>query len=147
MLRTMLAAAALALAASPVLVQPVLAQADKPANSIQGQYDASSDPSRFDLDHDGTLSLAEAKSAAAYEFNKLNTDSDHTVSRQELGGRLSDAEFKQANPDNDGTLNKAEYLKLVEQRFDAAAGGPDKTIKIADLSSSKAGKQLLQLMQ
>ena len=142
MLRTLLAAAALALVASPVL-----AQADKPANSIQGQYDASNDPGRFDLDHDGTLSLAEAKSAAAYEFNKLEADHDGTLTRQELGNRVTEAELKQVDPDNDGTLDKAEYLKLVEQRFDKAAGGPDKTIKTADLSSSKAGKQLLQLMQ
>ncbi|MBV9749362.1 MAG: hypothetical protein JO157_11155 [Acetobacteraceae bacterium] len=142
MLRTVLAAAALALAASPAL-----AQGDKPANSIQGQYDASRDPGRFDLDHDGTLDLAEAKSAAAYEFNKLDTDHDGTLSRRELGGRVGGVAFKRVNLDKDHTLDKAEYLKLVEQRFDAAGGGPDKTIKIEDLPSSGAGKRLLQLMQ
>ena len=142
MIRTMLAAAALTLA-----VAPALAQGSKPAHSIQGQYDASNDPSRFDLDHDGSLGLAEAKSAAAYEFNKLDADHDGTLTRQELGNRVSNDEFKGANPDNDGTLDKAEYLKVVEQRFDKAAGGPDKTIKTADLSSSAAGKRLLQLMQ
>jgi hypothetical protein len=142
MLRTMLAAAALALMASPAF-----AQADKPANSIQGQYDSSNDPGRFDLDHDGTLDLAEAKSAAAYEFDKLEADHDGTLTRQELGSRATAAELKQVDPDNDGTLDKAEYLKLVENRFDAAAGGPDKTIKAATLPSSKAGQRLLQLMQ
>ena len=142
MLRTVLAVAALALVASPVL-----AQGDKPANSIQGQYDASNNPSRFDLDHDGSLDLAETKSAAAYEFNKLDVDHDGTLSRREVAGRVSGAEFKQANSDRDRTLDKAEDLKLVEQRFDAAAGGPDKTIQTADLSSSSAGKQMLELMQ
>lgn len=142
MLRTMLTAAALALAASPAF-----AQADKPVNSIQGQYDASNNPVRFDLDHDGTLDLAEAKSAAAYEFDKLETDHDGTLTRQELGNRVSASELKRVDPDNDGTLDKAEYLKLVENRFDAAAGGPDKTIKTATLSSSEAGRRLLQLMQ
>lgn len=142
MLRTMLAAAALALVASPML-----ARADKPAGSIQGQYDASHDPSRLDLDHDGSVSLAEAKSAAAWEFDKLDADHDGTLTSQELGSRTTAADLKQANPDNDGTLDKAEYLKLVEQRFDAAAGGPDKTIKTGDLSSSQAGKRLLGLMQ
>ncbi len=50
----MLAAAAVAALAD----SPALAQADvteKPANSIQSQYGASNDPSRFDLDHDGEL--------------------------------------------------------------------------------------------
>lgn len=142
MLRTMLAAAALALVASPAL-----AQADKPVNSIQGQYDSSNGPGRFDLDHDGTLDLAEAKSAAAYEFDKLEADHDRTLTPQELGSRASASEIKRVDPDNDGTLDKAEYLKLVETRFDAAAGGPNKTIKTASLSSSKAGRRLLQLMQ
>ena len=140
--RIMIAAAAIIMAATPAF-----AQAEKPANSIQGQYDGSNDPSRFDLDHDGTLSLAEAKSAAAYEFNKLDKDSDGTLDRREVGKRLSDAEFSKANPDHDKTLDKAEYLALVEHYFAAAAGGPDKTIKVGDLTSTEAGKRLLSLLQ
>ncbi len=69
------------------------------------------------------------------------------LDHQELGDRVSPAAFKRANSDSDGTLDKAEYLKLVERRFDAAAGGPNKTIKTTNLSSSSAGKRLLQLMQ
>lgn len=140
--RLALAAALLALASGPAL-----AQSDKPANSIQGQYDGSTDPKRFDLDNDGTLSLAEVKSAAAYEFNKLNPDGDGTLDRREVGKRLSDPEFEKANPDHDKTLDKAEYLALVERAFVAAAGGPDKTIKASDLSSTDAGKRLLRLLQ
>jgi hypothetical protein len=140
--RIMIAAAAITLAAAPAF-----AQGEKPANSIQGQYDTSKDPGRFDLDHDGTLSLAEAKSAAAYQFNKLDPDSDGTLDRQEVGKRLSDAEFDKANPDHDKTLDKAEYLALVEHYFTAAAGGRDKTIKVGDLASTEAGKRLLSLLQ
>ena len=143
--RIIIAAAAIAMAA-PAFAQGDT-QAEKPANSIQGQYDSSKDPSRFDLDHDGTLSLAEAKSAAAYEFNKLDPDGDGTLDRQEVGKRLSDAEFDHANPDHDKTIDKAEYLALVERYFAAAAGGPDKTIKVRDLASTEAGKRLLSLLQ
>ena len=139
--RILLAAVAVALAC------PALAQSDKPVNSIQGQYDASRDPGRFDLDHDGTLTLAEVKSAAAYRFDKLDADHDGTLTRREISGRVSPAGFRQANPDKDGTLDKAEYLKLVEQRFDVAAGGPDKTIATGALAASDAGKRLSQLMQ
>lgn len=145
MLRTMLAAAAVVLAVSPAVAQAD--KTEKPGNSIQGQYDASSDPGRFDLDHNGTLSLAEAKSAAAYRFDKLDPDHDGTLSIQELGSRVSADELKRVDPDNDGTLDKAEYLKLVEDRYKAATGSTDQGIKIADLSSSDAGKRLLQLMQ
>ena len=140
--RIMIAAAAIAMAATPAF-----SQTEKPADSIQGQYDSSKDPSRFDLDHDGKLSLAEAKSAAAYEFNKLDKNGDGTLDRQEVGKRLSDAEFSEANPDHDKTLDKAEYLALVERYFTAAAGGPDKTIKVGDLASTEAGKRLLSLLQ
>jgi EF hand len=145
-LRTMLAAAAItALAVSPALAQA--ARTATPSTSIQGNYDASNDPSRFDLDHDGELSLAEAKSAAAFRFDKLDPDHDGTLSPQELGNRVSTDEFKRANPDNDGTLDKAEYLRLVEARYRAASGGADHGIKIGTLSTTDAGKRLLQLMQ
>lgn len=144
MTRTLSAVAALlALTAIPALAQP----AGKPAQSIQGQYDASRDPARFDLDGDGSLTLAECKSAAACRFDKLDADHDGTLSPKELGSRVGAAEFKRANPDNDGTLDKAEYLALVEERFDAAAGGPAKTIRTGDLAATDAGKRLRQLME
>lgn len=147
MARTRLAAAMIvALAASPALAQGA-GDSDKPANSIQSQYDASKDPRRFDLDHDGELSLAEAKSAAAYRFDKLDPDRDGTLSPGEVGSRVPAGEFKRANPDNDGTLDKAEYLRLVEERYKAASGGADHGLKLGDLASTEAGKRLLELLQ
>ena len=146
MLRTTLAAAAV----TAFVASPALAQADKtekPANSVQGNYAASNDPARFDLDHDGELSLAEAKSAAAFRFDILDPDHDGTLSAQELGNRVSADELRRSDPDKDGTLDKAEYLKLVEDRYKAASGGADHGLKIADLSSTDAGRRLLQLLQ
>ena len=136
--------------AAPAAQTPVAGQskdstetmADKPVDSIQGGYDHG----QFDLDHDGTLSLAEAKSAAAYRFDKLDHDHDGTLSRKELAKRVGAAEFKQANADNDDTLDKAEYLKLVEDQFKAADKDDEGTLSKAEMTSA-AGKMLMSLLK
>ena len=115
--------------------------ADKPVNSIQGGYDHG----QFDLDHDGTLSLAEAKSAAAYRFDKLDVNHDGTLSRKELGRRVDSAEFKQANADSDATLDKAEYLKLVEDQFKAADKDNEGTLDESE-QATPAGRMLMSLL-
>ncbi len=116
--------------------------ADKPENSIQGGYDRG----EFDLDHDGMLSLAEAKSAAAYRFDKLDRDHDGTLSRKELAKRVSPAAFAQANADSDATLDKAEYLKLVEDRFKAADKDGKGTVDKAEMGSPD-GRMLMSLLK
>src|SRR4029077_18735080 len=75
---------------------------------------------RFDTDHDSTVDLAEAKRAPTETFNKLDGDKDGTLDLKELGGRLSRKELAAADGDPDKTLDKDEYLALVEQRFKAA---------------------------
>ena len=135
---------------SPAAQTPVAGQstdstetmADKPADSIQGGYDRG----QFDLDHDGTLSLAEAKSAAAYRFDKLDHDHDGTLSRKELARRVGSAEFKQANGDSDKTLDKAEYLSLVETQFKAADKDGEGTLTKAEMATP-AGKMLVSLLK
>ena len=136
--------------AAPAAQTPVAGQskdstetmADKPADSIQGGYDRG----QFDLDHDGTLSLAEAKSAAAYRFDKLDRDHDGTLSRKELAKRVGSSEFKQANADSDDTLDKAEYLKLVEDQFKAADKDGEGTLDKAEMAGP-AGKTLMLLLK
>ncbi len=108
-----------------------------------------SDPdllSGLDTDHDGTVSLDEAKKAAEVMFNKLDRDHDGTLTRRELRGRLSAKEFAAADTDKDGTLSKAEYLAIVEQRFKAADTDNDGTLTRRELRSS-AGRQLLLLLK
>ena len=144
------AAAARAQGAAPAAQTPVAGQptdstetlADKPGNSIQGGYDHG----QFDLDHDGTLSLAEAKSAAAYRFDKLDRDHDGSLSRKELARRVGSGAFAQANADSDATLDKAEYLRLVEDRFKAADRDGEGTIDKAEMGSPE-GRRLMSLLK
>jgi Ca2+-binding EF-hand superfamily protein len=79
-------------------------------------------------------------------FDKLDKDGDATLDRKETGARIGGKEFKQADPDNDGTLTKDEYLGLVEKLFEAADADKDGTLTAKDLKS-KAGRALLRLIQ
>ena len=76
-----------------------------------------------DTDNDGTISLDEAKAAASAVFDKLDHDHDGTLDRPELRGRISARDWKIADPDNDKTLTKDEYLKYVEVRFQTRRPG------------------------
>ena len=100
----------------------------------------------LDTDHDGTLSLDEAKKAAEIVFDKVDRDHDGTLTARELRGRLSAREFTAADTDKDGTLSKDEYLAVVERRFKAADTDNDGTLSRRELRS-KAGRQLLLLLR
>jgi EF hand len=101
---------------------------------------------RFDTDKDGTVDLAEAKKAAADLFDKLDIDKDGTLIIKELHGRLSGENFAAADPDNDKTLTKEEYLALVEQRFKSADADNDGTVSAAEFRTP-AGRALARLLQ
>ena len=110
---------------------------------------SASDPdllAALDTDHDGTVSLDEAKKAAEIVFDKLDRDHDGTLTARELRGRLSAREFTAADTDKDGTLSKDEYLAVVERRFKAADTDNDGTLSRRELRS-KAGHQLLLLLR
>ena len=68
----------------------------------------------LDPDKDGTVDLNEAKTAASALFDKLEKDKDGTLDRKELADRISAADWKMADPDNDKTISKDEYLAFVE---------------------------------
>jgi len=58
----------------------------------------------------------------------------------------SKKEFKEADPDNDGTLTKDEYLALAVKLFNAADADKDGTLDAKELGS-KAGRALLRLLR
>ena len=64
----------------------------------------------LDTDDDGTVDLKEINKSATELFTRLEKDSDGTVDLKEMKGRVSKKEFKTADPDNDGTLSKDEFL-------------------------------------
>jgi len=113
---------------------------------VAGPALAASGPiARLDTDNDGTVDLDEAKKAAGALFDKLDTDKDGTLDLKELKGRVTDKEFKAADPDNDGTLSKDEYLAVVEKRFKAADPDNDGTVSAAEIKTH-AGRSLGQLL-
>jgi EF hand len=99
----------------------------------------------LDTDNDGTVDLTEAKKAATDLFDKLDRDKDGTVDIKELQGRLSRKDFAAADPDNDKTLTKDEYLAMVEKRFKAADPDNDGTVSAAELRTA-SGQALARLL-
>jgi Ca2+-binding EF-hand superfamily protein len=99
----------------------------------------------FDTDNDGTVDLNEAKKAASALFDKLDSDKDGALDFKELNGRLTQTEFAAADPDNDGTLSKDEFLGVVEKRFKAADPDNDGTVSAAEFETT-AGRSLSQLL-
>ena len=76
----------------------------------------------LDTDHDGTVSLDEAKKAAEVMFDKLDRDHDGTLTGRELRGRLNchltKADY-QAIPHNCGhSLGRASHRDLVPRGHD-----------------------------
>lgn len=100
----------------------------------------------IDLDHDGSINLAEAQKAAAAVFDKIEHDKDATVDAKETEGRLSKKELDAADPDKDGTLTKDEYLALVAKRFSAADPDKEGTVDCKELTTA-AGEELLKLIK
>ena len=78
-------------------------------------------------------------------FDQLDIDHDGTVDRKELGDRISAADWKIADPDNDKTISKDEYLAFVEVAFKRANPDNDATIDAKELKTP-AGHALLRLL-
>src|SRR5271156_5650155 len=99
----------------------------------------------LDPDKDGTVDLAEAKTAASALFDKLEKDKDGTLDRKEVHGRIPDADWAVADPDNDKTISKDEYLAYVEAVFKKADADNDGTLDAKELKTP-AGRALLRLL-
>jgi Ca2+-binding EF-hand superfamily protein len=95
-------------------------------------------------DRDGTLTLDEIKKAATARFDALDRKKKGTLNRSELAGNLTFQEFRKADTNKDGTLDKIEFLSAVEKRFQAADTDHDGTLDKKELESL-AGRSLLRL--
>lgn len=101
---------------------------------------------KFDTDNDSRLNLDEVNKAASATFDRLEKDKDSTLDRKEVGNRIPKKEFVSADPDNDGTLTKDEYLAHAQKLFNEANPDNDGTLEDKELRS-KAGRGLLRLMR
>lgn len=137
--------AALGAALGAALPQPAPAQApDLPARRPE---EAQADPMlAFDIDKNGVLSLAEVKSAAAARFDELNPDQDDSLDEKEAAPALKDQAFRQADGNGDGKISKAEYLAYVERMFLLANPDKDGTLDRAELGGD-AGQALMRLLR
>ena len=64
---------------------------------------------------------------------------------KELKGRVGEKEFKAADPDDDGTLDEAEFKALVAKLFKEANPDDDGTLDETELKSP-AGQKLLDII-
>jgi Ca2+-binding EF-hand superfamily protein len=100
---------------------------------------------KYDTDSDHTLSLEEVKAAASAHFDTLNKDGDSTLETKEVQGVIGAKAFKAADTDHDGSLSKDEYLALVEKLFQKTDTDHDGTLTSAELHS-KSGRALKRLI-
>lgn len=106
-----------------------------------------------DKDADGTLDKAEAAAMRHVErhFEALDTDKDGTVSLEELragmrtrgmhGREKAQAQFKSADKDGDGTLDKGEAAAMpgVAKRFEQIDADKDGTVSLEELHAFAKG--------
>ena len=133
---------------------PAWAQAPADAGPVKDKLgverrpsELSADPMQaFDINHDGVLGSAEAKSAAAAHYDGLNPALDDRLSPKQASPVLTSEQFRQADTNKDGHLSKAEYLALVLKRYDALDANHDGKVSRKQLGT-KAGQSLLKLMR
>ena len=99
---------------------------------------------QWDTDHDGTLSVDEIKKAAIARFEELDRKHKGRLSRNKLAGVLTFQQFRQADKDKDGPLDKNEFLSVVDKLLQAVDKDHDGTLDKTELGSS-TGRTLLKL--
>lgn len=103
-------------------------------------------PLKLDTDRDETIDLAEMEAAAAAAFDRLDKDTDTTLSYDEAKKRMTKNAFRGADPDEDQTLTKEEYVHMAEKLFKAADINNDGTLDARELQS-RAGQALERLLK
>ena len=120
--------------------------------SVSAEENATDAIKMIDTDKDGTIDLAEAKTAAAAVFIKLDVGHDGIVGAKDLAGRMVTLEQLSQGPNpwmfwkTRTRYTKDQYLVLVETWFVAADVNDDGTVDAKELQTA-AGQQLLKLLQ
>lgn len=122
------------------------------AGILGGQAQAASNESAvspvaiLDSDNDNTIDISEMGKAASDTFDNIDSDGDGKVDLPATGKRLSKLEFKKADADKDGFLDKNEYFTAADGLLRIADQDKDGTLDEKEFNS-KEGKILTRLIQ
>lgn len=100
----------------------------------------------LDSDEDKTVDISEIGKAASDAFDNIDTDGDGAIDMRTIGKRLSKTEFKKADSDKDGVLNKNEYFAVADSLLRAADQDKDGTLDEKEFNS-KEGRILQRMIQ
>lgn len=100
----------------------------------------------LDSDDDKTIDISEMGKAASDTFDNIDTDGDGKIDLQTIGNPLPTAQFKKADADKDGFLDKNEYFAVCDGLLRAADKDKDGTLDDQEFNSMK-GKKLHRLIQ
>ena len=88
------------------------------------------------------LSISTRRRPPPALFDSLDVDHDGTLDRKELKDRISAEDWKIADPDNDKTISKDEYLAFVEVAFKRANPDNDATIDAKELEDPRGPRSV-----
>lgn len=114
----------------------------------QSAMDADAFLSKVNQNNDKTLSMRELNAYASKKFDELNTTGHKTLSRKEIGDRISDADFNAANTGlhkEDQTLSKDEFIGYTDRLFKEANTKGKKSLSATELGTP-AGEKLITLL-
>lgn len=139
-----------------LLAMTVAAGAALPAAGAFAAMGTAAIMDRFHPKEKGKLTMDEVRDAAASTYDTISEANGGKVSMLQLGGRVSEADLKEAkigNGEVDDTVSKADYLTLASHFFAKANVSRQKNVAPADgtLSedelSTPAGKKLVRLIE
>lgn len=122
------------------------------AGLLGGQAQAASNESAvspvdlLDSDDDKTIDISEIGKAASDTFDKIDSDGAGKIDLPATGKRLSKTEFKKADADKDGFLDKNEYFAAADGLLRIADQDKDGTLDEKEFNT-KEGKILQRLIQ
>jgi hypothetical protein len=117
------------------------------AGYAQSAMDGDAFLSEVNQNNDKTLSIRELDAYASKKFKELNTTGHKSLSRTELGDRISDTDFDAANTNHrkDQTLTQGEFVAYVDRLFKKANTKGQKSLSLSELESP-AGEKLIALL-